>query len=500
MPDANRASFPRPTRMPETGIPAPAESVQGGFSWGQFILYGLIALIVFSPLPQGSVLEWAVLAIQLAALGLAAAWVMRTPKPAVNPFLLKALKWPRRLFLGFWVVVLVQVIPLPKFLVKVISPGTYSFLSTYSPEFGRSSTVTLSLAPGQTLRQALLWLTYFLVGLIIIRNINRFAQIQKLLTAIVLVGVFEALFGLFELSSGSPSLLLYSKTLHLDSVTGTFVNRNHLAGYLEMVLPLAIGLILSRIGIFAFRDPKARRNWRQVLPQLGGRSLAVNLLLCLAVLVMAAGLVKSQSRSGVFLMFFSFLLFAEIIIFHFSEAKERQRLSRNFINISFFIVLGFSLYIGLGTIVNRFAADDTLFRGGRTIFWGNVTSMIGDYPLLGTGLGTFASVYPLYDKSGFEMRLVHAHNDYLEAFSEVGLLGGALLLAGIIFLMVKVFLAWRSRRSTEIKGLALGGFVSLVVILSHSLTDFNMHIPANALLFTIILAVTAVTAFHKKSA
>ena len=467
--------------------------------WGNIILYGLIVLIAFSPLPQGSVLEWSILVVQLMVLALAGVWVLRTPKPSVNPYLVQALKWPRRLFLGFWAVVLVQVLPLPKFLVKVLAPGTYSFLQTYSPEFSRSSTVTLSLAPGQTLREGLLLLTYFLLAMIIIRNINRFAQIQKLLAAIVIVGAFEALFGLFELAGGSPSILFYAKKLHLDSVTGTFVNRNHLAGYLEMVLPLAVGLILSRIGFFAFRDVKARGNWRQFLPRLGGRSLAVNILLGLSVLVMAVGLVKSQSRSGVFLLFFSFLLFAEIIIFHFSEAKERQRLSRNFINISFLVILGFSLYLGLGNIVNRFMADDTLFRGGRTIFWGNVTSMIGDFPLLGTGLGTFASVYPLYEKNGFEMRLTHAHNDYLEAFSEVGLLGGVLLVAGIIFLMVRIFIVWRTRRSTEIKGLALGGFISLVVILCHSLTDFNLHIPANALLFTVILSLTAVTAFHKKS-
>jgi len=501
MPEPRRDITFRPKDAAEPVLPAPSRTAaMPGGKWGDYIVYGLIALIAFSPLPLGSVTDWAVLAIELAAIGLAALWVFRSPKPVVNPLLLKALKWPRLFFIGFWAVVLVQVLPLPKFLIRIVSPGTHAFLTSYSPEYGQSAFARLSLAPGQTVRQALLWLAYFLAAAVIIRNVHRFAQIQKLVTAIVIVGVFEALFGLYALTSGSPSLLFFPKTIHLDSVTGTFVNRNHLAGYLEMVLPLAIGLVLSRIGVFALRDPSARRNWRQVLPELGGRSLAVNLILGAGILVMAAALVKSQSRSGIFLLFFIFLLFAEIIVFHFSEVKERQRLSRNFINIAFLAILGFSLYIGLGTILNRFAGDDTLFQGGRTAFWGNVTSMIRDFPLVGTGLGTFASVYPLYEKSGFEMRLVHAHNDYLEVFSETGLIAGALLIAGIIFLMVKVFAAWRTRRSTEIKGLALGGFVSLIVILCHSLTDFNMFIPSNALLFAVILALTAVTAFHKKSA
>jgi len=150
-------------------------------------------------------------------------------------------------------------------------------------------------------------------------------------------------------------------------------------------------------------------------------------------------------------------------------------------------------------VINRFMEDDTLFKGGRTIFWGNVTSIVRDFPLLGSGLGSFESVYPYYDQSGFEMRLTHAHNDYLEAASEVGIVGAICLFAGVIFLLVKMFLTWRERRSLEIKGLATGGMISVVVMLFHSLTDFNLHIPANGLLFAMILSLTAVTVYHKKT-
>lgn len=480
-------------------VPDQPGTARGGVKGGDIILYGLIGLIVFAPLPQGSVLEWAVMIMELAALFLVAVGLWRSPKPVVNPYLEKALRWPRRLFLAFGAIVVLQILPLPKFLVRLLSPGSYSYLKTFSPGFGRSGFARLSLAPGQTLRQGLLVLAFFLVGMVIIHNISRFAQIQKLITAMILVGVFEALFGLFELSAGKPSLLFFSKTIHLDSVTGTFVNRNHLAGYLEMVLPLAMGLILSRAGLFAASDSKNRVRLREILPRLGGKALAINILLVLGVLVMAVGLIRSRSRSGVFLLFFSFLLFGEIILFHFSGARERQKISRKFINISFIIVLVFSAYIGLGAVINRFMEDDTLFKGGRTIFWGNVVSIVSDFPLLGSGLGSFESVYPYYDKSGFEMRLTHAHNDYLEAASEVGLLGAVCLFAGVIFLVVKIFLTWRERRSLEIKGLAMGGFISLVVMLFHSLTDFNLHIPANGLLFAMILSLTAVTVYHKKT-
>ncbi len=477
----------------------PPEEPRTGFGWGTAILYGIIALTVFAPLPLGSVNEWSVMIIELAALLLAGLWLWRSPKPVLNPFLEKALVWPQRLFLAFGAVVVLQVIPLPKFLVRILSPGTYGFLSDFRPGFAQSGFTSLSLRPGQTLREGFLVLSYFLVALVVLHNIHRFSQIQKLVTAIILVGVFEALFGLFQLSASKPSLLFYSKVINTDSVTGTFVNRNHLAGFLEMALPLAIGLALARIGVFALRDPKARLDWRQFVGRLGGKALTTNVLLFLAILIMSVGLIRSRSRSGVFLLFFTFLLFGEIIMFHFGRSRERQKVSRNFINASFIIILLFSAFVGLGAVVNRFLEEDTLLHGGRTIFWSNVVNLVRDFPLLGSGLGSFESVYPYYDHSSFEMRLTHAHNDYLEAASDVGIPGAALLFAGVLFLLYKIFVTWRDRRSMEIKGIAMGGFVAVVVMLFHSLTDFNLHIPSNALLFAVILALTVVTVYHKKT-
>jgi O-antigen ligase len=479
--------------------PGKPASATGQTAWDKIILGGLVALIVFSPLPQGSVLEWSVLLIQLGALLLAAVMLLRAPKPAINPYLEQALRWPRRLFAGFGLVVALQVIPLPKVLIRILSPATHGFLQAYSPGFDRAAFATLSLAPGQTLRQGLEIMAYFLLGMVIVRSITRFSQVRKLTMAVIIIGVFEALFGLYMLSQSNPTILFYRKTLHLDSVTGTFVNRNHLAGYLEMALPLTIGFVLSRVGFLALGQSKKRGGWREVLSRMSGKAWSLNLILGLAALVMASALVRSQSRSGLFLLFFSFVLFAELAAFHFGGFKEHRHLSRSFINVAFILILVLSLWIGLGTVVNRFLEDDTLFKGGRTMFWGDVTSVIKDFPVFGTGLGTFASVYPAYEKSGFEMRLTHAHNDYLECFSEVGLLGGLCLIGGLFFLIVKIFLTWRERHSVEIKGLALGGIVSVTVMLLHSLTDFNLHIPANALLFTVILSLTAVTVFHRKS-
>ena len=130
----------------------------------------------------------------------------------------------------------------------------------------------------------------------------------------------------------------------------------------------------------------------------------------------------------------------------------------------------------------------------------NTMPVIGDYPVFGSGLGTFASVYPAYDPEGGEMRLTHAHNDYLELMIETGILGFLLLAGAVIWILVRCFRVWKARHNLEVKGLAMGGLVSLVVMLVHSFTDFNLHIPSNALLFAVILALTVKIVHHRWTA
>jgi len=125
--------------------------------------------------------------------------------------------------------------------------------------------------------------------------------------------------------------------------------------------------------------------------------------------------------------------------------------------------------------------------------------IVKDFPLFGTGLGTFGLTYEAYETLGLSGMLAHAHNDYLEYMSELGLLGFVLLAAPILFVLVDSFLTWTKRRNPEIKSLALGGIISVFVMLVHSFTDFNLHIPANALLFVVILAMNWSAIYYRKS-
>lgn len=456
--------------------------------------YGLLALLVLSPLPAASVHAWSVFAIEAAAAVLVAAFVLMPRRPALNPHLAARLRWPRFAFFGLAVFVLLQILPLPRFLAGFLSPAAEAFRVRFSPGFDAARWTTLSLVPGQTLRAALELAAYVAIGWLVVRTINRGHRMRRLILVLTAVGVFEALYGMFELTTKTPRLLFYKKAFNLQAVTGTFVNGSHLAGYLEMVIPLTIGLLLSRIDFFALGG----RGLRDKLAVMGTRGWLENIGLVLAVVVMSLGVLLSRSRSGAFVLLFSFLLLFELVTLHFGRGLRRAWV-RNALLGLFGLVTLIALYVGIGATIQKFALEN-LLQENRPVFWSNTLGIVADFPLAGTGLGTFSSVYPAYEAvPGPELFLAHAHNDYLEYLSELGFAGFGLLLGAMLFIAVSAFLAWRARRNARIKALGLGGLVSVSAILLHSLTDFNLHIPANALLFSAILGLTFVMVFHKKS-
>ncbi|MDH4220604.1 MAG: O-antigen ligase family protein, partial [Candidatus Aminicenantes bacterium] len=430
----------------------------------KIIDYGILGLIVFSPLPAASVYEWSILVIQLAVLVMLGAYILLTEKPQNNELLTNSLKWSKVLFIGFFVFLVVQISPLPKLLVKMISPSSYAFQERFLPDFANLKFASFSLIPAHTLREGLEILCYFLLGLLVVKTVTKWRQIIRIYYALIGIGVFQALYGLFELYNKNPRILFYEKMYHLDSVTGTFVNRNHFSGYMEMVIPLALGLAIARIDLLSLMELR----WRDRLLRLSERRLSTSLLISLGIIVMAIAVIFSKSRSGLFLLVFSFILFFGLTIMFFRRTEHQKKGTKNFIAVVFIIIIFISLYIGIDATIERFALDK-LLREGRPTYWANTAEIFADYPLLGTGLGTFPSLYPDIEGEETLIRLYHAHNDYLEYLSELGIVGMWLLLGGILYLLIKSFLVLKERRHPEVKGLGLGGIVAIICILIHSL-------------------------------
>jgi len=459
----------------------------------RIIEYGILGLLVFSPLPAASVNEWSILIIQLTVLVMFAAYIIMMEKPHINSYLQRSLKWPKVLFLGFLIFILFQLIPFPKFLIKLISPHTHSFQSIFFSNFSDVKYLSVSLIPAHTLREGLEVLVYVLLGFLIIKTIVDRDQIRRIIYVLVCMGVFQALYGLFELYNSNPRILFYKKVYGLDSVSGTFVNRNHFSGYLEMIIPLTLGLIIARIDIFSV----AGLNWQEKFLRFSEKRVSTNLFLILGVVVMSLGIVFSKSRSGIFILVFCFILFFGLTFLFFERSRSNKKWTRHLLTAIFLIIVLISLQIGISASLERFAMD-RLLREGRPAYWANTLDIFAKSPLFGVGLGTFASIYPDEEVGDDPIRLYHVHNDYLEYLAELGLIGFFFLLAGLLSVVVISFMAWRSRNYSESIGLALGGIVGIFCILIHSIADFNLHIPANMLLFSVVLSMTLVTAFYRK--
>jgi O-antigen ligase len=457
--------------------------------------YGLLALLLWSPLPAASVEEWSIFAVELVVAVMAAAYVLLGERPSLNPRLPPVLRSLRPLVAAFFGYLALQIVPLPAGLVRLVAPGTYGFQKLYSPAFPRMKFMSLSIAPGATLREGLFLAALFLIGFLVLKTVVRGRGIRTIIAVLVGSGVFQALYGLFELTRANPRLLFYPKVFNLDSVTGTFVNRNHLSGYLEMIVPLALGLAAARMNLLTF----GVKGLREKFLLWTSKGVLTNVLILAGVVVMSLGIILSRSRSGVVVLAFSVFLFLGLTVYSYSRTGFRQPWVGKSIRATFLAVVALAVFVGVGSTIRRFALDDVLHED-RPLYWANTLAIVGDFPLFGTGLGTFDSAYGAYEKgTSSEMALRHAHNDYLEAAAELGVVGTALLLAIILSIAVRAFLAWRDRRNAQARGLALGGLVSLAGMGLHAVTDFNLHVTANAVLFTVVLCLTLVMSFYRKS-
>jgi len=458
------------------------------------IEYGILGLIVFSPLPAASVYEWSILVIQLTVLVMMSAYLIMREKPENNEQLSAALKWPKYLFFGFFVFIFIQIIPLPKIIVKLFSPNTYSFHELYTTNFSGIKFMSLSLMPSHTLQKGIELLSYVLLGFLIVKTVVKRRQIMRIFYVLAAMGAFEAFYGLFELYNKNPRILFFKKIHYLDAVTGTFVNRNHLSGYLEMLIPLTIGLILARVDFASLGGLKLKEK----ILRISEKGIYTNILLSLGIIAMALAVIFSKSRSGVFLLVLTFILFFELIVLYFGMGRQRQKWIKTFLVAVFLVITFISLYVGIDATIERFEMENIL-KETRPTIWGNTVRIISDFPLFGTGFGTYPAVYAAYEEKMVPFRAHYSHNDYLEYLSDGGAVGFALLLGSVLFILVKSFLYWRVRRHPQVKGLALGGIIAVVLILIHSISDFNLQIPANMLLFTVVLSMTVGIAYYRRS-
>jgi O-antigen ligase len=202
--------------------------------------------------------------------------------------------------------------------------------------------------------------------------------------------------------------------------------------------------------------------------------------------IMNLALFLSLSRAGV-LIYIAVLVF----IISLSRLKDNFKSKTKTLCLWAFLILSSLIFIAESkAIINRLS---TLFHKnafvvfGHGYSWLDILGIWRDFPLFGTGLGTFGNISSMYKTNPAQSLFIYAHNDCLQLLSEVGLLGFISVSLFFVLYFNSVLRMWLRRHDSYTVCLALGGMASVLGMLLYSLLDFNLHIPANAMLFFLIM-------------
>lgn len=468
-----------------------------------FTLY-LVALII-APLLFGAVHTYAytlVFLLILVATGLVTInGVRRNYDSGMLEFnMLKSEMLP--LFVLMFVWVLFQMMPLPADFVKWISPEAWVAAQKSVPasETMRGATVGnwITLAPyTYPVRLALIrWVVYGMLFFGLSATLNSKTRMTTLVYCLLAVGCFEVIYGLVQTYSGSNHIWWYRRhEIDYRGINGTYINRNHLAGLLEMLIPVAIGFtagfakLKKKQPAFQKRGMRIRLLELLSLEQRFSKRIAVGF----AGILMGIGVIFSMSRGGMI------GLSAALIVIGLLLSVQGKSRRTGLIALLFFVLTaGYAIYIGVERPLQRFNSLEVSFEG-RSRYAQQALAMTADYPVSGIGLGNFIYAYPKYQSPKDKGLLIrHAHNDWAQLMAEAGLAGIVVFGLGSAWFVIGFLRNWKRRRDRFAVVMGAGALAALTAIVIHSYTDFNLHVPANAMVLSAVLALGS-SAIHLRS-
>jgi len=386
----------------------------------------------------------------------------------------------RLLLLGLLLLPLVYLLPLPADYHALLS-GREVFdqaLAVVSSE-ALAAAWPLSLHPFVTESA---WLTSLIaVGVYVATRALGERGALHLTYLLFAIALAQVVIGLFQFATATTgvSYELAELAPRGGAASGTYRNRNHLAGLLEMIFPLTLALFLYHFGRGSTRGRRIR-GWRDKLIavlRVGGRpSLAFGLL----GVMLVVGIVVTRSRSGIAMAMLGIILVAALFSHHLGGG------SYGLMGRLVTLAIGFAAALGLAPVLDRFAwsdmEGDARWRVARASFDG-----AGSLLPLGSGPGTYPEVFPIHQPLELGRWFVnHAHNDYLELLYETGLPGLAL---AVLFLALFIRQWGRLMAGAEwsrFRFLQIGAGIGLTLLLGHSFTDYNLHVPANLATFAFL--------------
>ena len=393
----------------------------------RFLRSGICALLAFGVLAFGGVEEWSQAVLQVCAAVLLVLWALKLYRRKSEQLVLPP-----------------ELLPLSAFALVVIVQ--WVFRLTASRYYTRSDLQLLVL--------------YMIVVFLMTQAYSRTSHWRGFLWFEMSLGFFVSIFAILQHLTFNGKLYWFRAMRFGGLPVGPYVNRNHFAGFAELVIPVAlVPLLLGRV----------RRE----------RIFLVGLF----ALVPIVALVLSASRGGIISLIIEIAVLA-LLLLVMRKVRRQNAVVGGIVVLCAMMMVS---WIGVQQVLQRFSGMQSMevAAGKRAAIRQDTWRLFLDHPVIGTGLGTFEMVFPPYD-SLYDGKVVnHAHNDYLEALAETGVLGGicCALFLGVVLLNSMKGLA--ELGTSFAAALKLSGLIGCVGIVVHSLVDFNLHIPANAMLFFV---------------
>jgi O-antigen ligase len=391
-----------------------------------FLRAGICVLLAFAVLAFGAVEEWAQAVLEIGFCVLLVYWAARMLQK----------KWDQIYF-------------------SPLLPPLAAFATIVAVQMALHKTVSI-----YNTRVALqLLVAYLILVFLMSQAYQRTTHWRTFIWFLMLLGFFVSIFGILQHLTFNGQLY-WARTMRYGGYPfGPYVNRNHFAGFAELLIPVAlVPLVLGKV-----------RRERLVLVGLFAAVPIIALLL-------------SASRGGV--ISFGVQMVILFLLLMIRRIRSRYVIFGGLVVLAAVMAVS---WIGVQQVLQRFAEyrSPDVASGKRASMRHDTLQIFRDHPVLGTGLGTLPLVFPAYD-SLYDGKVVnHSHNDYLEALSDTGVLGGLCCAWFLGVLFVSALRGLATLGSSFGAALNLSGLVGCSGFLVHSLVDFNLHIPANALLFFV---------------
>jgi O-antigen ligase len=410
---------------------------------GAILLYGTFGLLMFGPIAFGGVEPWSIFILETGSVVLTLLWLVKQ-----------------------WLDGEINIVWNPLFL-PMAAFGVLAFAQLV---FG------ISAYRHDTISQVMLYCAYAMLCFLATQTLVRASQARKIAVILGLFGFALAAFALLQGVAPNGKLYWVREPRMGGWIYGSYVNHNHYAGLMELLVPIPLVVSLSRLTHERERIAAG-----------------------VAAAIMVGTIFLSGSRGGML------AILVELVAFSVLLFRQRKGIQIAIGAAAFLIVLaGLVTWLGGKELTTRVASISTEARseisgGVRLSIDRDGIQMFRQKPMLGWGLGTFPVVYPRFRSFYTNFFVNEAHNDYLQLLAEMGLLGFSVLIWFLIVLYRRALRKIGDWTSDVSSAVTLACTLSVTGILVHSFFDFNLQIPANAALFYVFGSLAAAPPLLQRS-